>query len=52
MKNLPRSSADNRHERSTNQIQHQIALKTFGSTRIDLTLSAFTMLRQRKTERS
>jgi len=29
------ASADNRHERSTNHIQNQIALNTFGSARID-----------------
>ena len=37
MTNLPRSL--NRHERSANHIQYQIALKTFGSRRIDLALN-------------
>ncbi|XP_061560982.1 zinc finger MYM-type protein 1-like [Phycodurus eques] len=36
MKNLPRSLT--KHERSTSHIQSQIALKTFGTTRIDLAL--------------
>ncbi|XP_028677925.1 zinc finger MYM-type protein 1 isoform X1 [Erpetoichthys calabaricus] len=37
MKNLPRSLC--KHERSTTHIQSQIALKTFGTTRIDLALN-------------
>ena len=37
MKNLPRSLS--KHERSTTHIQSQIALKTFGSSRIDLALN-------------
>lgn len=36
-KNLPRSLS--KHERSTTHIQSQIALKTFGSSRIDLALN-------------
>ena len=36
MKNLPRSLS--KHERSTSHIQNQIALKTFGISRIDLAL--------------
>jgi len=42
MKNLPRSLS--RHERSTNHIQNQTALKTFGSTNIDLALNEHRIL--------
>jgi len=37
MKNQPRCL--NKHERSANHVQNQIALKTFESTRIDLALN-------------
>ncbi|KAJ0003937.1 hypothetical protein NQD34_010151 [Periophthalmus magnuspinnatus] len=37
MKDLPRSLS--KHERSTTHIQSQIALKTFGNSRIDLALN-------------
>jgi len=36
MKNLPRSLS--RHERSTNHIKNEIAVKTSGSTRIGLAM--------------